>query len=271
MRRQEVRVASRWITITTALAALVPASRALAQNQDAFEWTGVVERGRTLEVRGINGDIRVTAAPGASALVRAVKHGEDDAPRDVRIEVVQDEKGVLVCAVYPTPRGERPNQCRRDGRGQKIHDNDVNVDFEVRIPAGVHLAAGTVNGRIEASGVTGDARVSSVNGEVRVASSGSVSAHSVNGSIEATMGSARWDGTLEFGTVNGSVTLTLPAAVGAVVEGTMVNGDFESDFPMLVEAGRTWGPKRFEGRIGDGGGRLSIETVNGSIILRRAG
>jgi hypothetical protein len=263
-------MASRWITITVSLALLGSAGRAIGQAQEPFRWSGVVAPGKTLEIRGINGDIEVSGAEGSAAEVRASKEGEDDDPREVRIEVVEDAQGVLVCAVYPASRGHGPNECRRDARSQQVHDNDVQVDFEVRVPAGVRLVARTVNGEIEAVGVQGDADVSTVNGKVQVASTGTVSAHTVNGSIEATMGRERWAGELEFHTVNGSVTLRMPAGTSAVVKGETVNGGFDSDFPLMLEANRSWGPRRFEGRIGEGGGTISIETVNGSIRLVRA-
>jgi hypothetical protein len=261
---------SRWITIAAALAALSSAGRALAQTGDAFQWSGVVAPGKTLEIRGVNGDVEVTAATGAAAEVRADKKGEDDDPRQVRVEVVEDAQGVLVCAVYPSSRDDRPNTCRRDGRGQRTRDNDVRVDFEVKVPVGVRLVAKTVNGDVDATGIRADAEVATVNGKVRVASTGTVSAHTVNGSIEATMGRERWTGELEFHTVNGSITLRMPAGTGAVIEGKTVNGGLESDFPLTIEANQGWGPRRFEGRIGEGGGTISIETVNGSIRLERA-
>ena len=263
-------MASRWITITVSLALLGSAGRAIGQAQEPFRWSGVVEPGKTLEVRGINGDIEASGAEGTAAEVRASKEGEDDDPREVRIEVVEDAQGVLICAVYPTRRGERPNECHRNRRDQQLDDHDVTVDFVVQVPAGVRLVARTVNGSIRATGIGADTEVSTVNGKVEVASTGTVSAHTVNGSIEATMGRERWTGKLEFHTVNGSVTLRMPAGTSAVVEGETVNGDLESDFPLTLEANRQWGPRKFEGSIGEGGGRLSIETVNGSIRLVRA-
>ena len=261
---------SRWITIATALTALCTAGGALAQTEDAFQWSGVVAPGRTLEIRGINGDIEVTAATGAAAEVRAAKKGDDDDPRQVRVEVVEDAQGVLVCAVYPMSRDDRPNTCSRDRRDQHIRDNDVRVDFEVEVPVGVRLVAKTVNGDVDAMGIRADAEVATVNGKIRVASTGTVSAHTVNGSIEATMGRESWTGELGFRTVNGSITLRMPAGTGAVIEGKTVNGGLDSDFPLTLEANRGWGPKRFEGRIGEGGGTIAIETVNGSIRLVRA-
>jgi DUF4097 and DUF4098 domain-containing protein YvlB len=263
-------MASRWITITVSLALLGSAGRAIGQAQEPFRWSGIVEPGKTLEIRGINGDIEVSGAEGAAAEVRASKEGEDDDPREVRIEVVEDAQGVLICAVYPTRRGERPNECQRNRRDQQLDDHDLHVDFVARVPAGVRLVARTVNGSITATGIRADTEVSTVNGKVEVASTGTVSANTVNGSIEATMGRERWTGKLEFHTVNGSVTLRMPAGTSAVVEGGTVNGDLETDFPLTLEANRQWGPTRFEGAIGEGGGRLSIETVNGKIRLVRA-
>jgi DUF4097 and DUF4098 domain-containing protein YvlB len=262
-------MASRWITITVSLALFGSAGRAVGQVQEPFRWSGVVEPGKTLEVRGINGDIEASGAEGTAAEVRASKEGEDDDPREVRIEVVEDAQGVLICAVYPNRRGERPNECHRDRQNQQLDDHDVTVDFVVRVPAGVRLVARTVNGSITATGIRADTEVSTVNGKVEVASTGTVSANTVNGSIEATMGRERWTGKLEFHTVNGSVTLRMPAGTNAVVEGETVNGDLESDFPLTLEANRQWGPRKFEGAIGEGGGRLSIETVNGGIRLVR--
>jgi len=46
-----------------------------------------------------------------------------------------------------------------------------------------------------------------------------------------------------------------------------VNGSIETDFPLTV-TGRL-GPRRVTGTIGNGGRRLALETVNGSIRLRK--
>ena len=92
----------------------------------------------------------------------------------------------------------------------------------------------------------------------------------MNGWIRASMGRADWSGTLEFSTVNGSITVELPDGVGAEVSAKTVNGDIGTDFPITVE-GR-FSAKRLSGRIGGGGNRvLNLSTVNGGIELRRGG
>jgi len=72
---------------------------------------------------------------------------------------------------------------------------------------------------------------------------------------------------LRFNTVNGSVTVLLPAGANADVEAATVNGSLESDFPLTIQ-GR-FSNRRMRGTIGDGGHLLKLETVNGSVTIRR--
>ena len=64
------------------------------------------------------------------------------------------------------------------------------------------------------------------------------------------------------------MTVTLPGSVNADVEARTVNGEIETDFPLTV-TGR-FGPRRLNGKIGNGGRTLSLGTVNGAIRIRRA-
>ena len=68
-------------------------------------------------------------------------------------------------------------------------------------------------------------------------------------------------------TVNGSITLTLPPDLNTDVKATTVNGDISSDFPMTI-SGRV-SRRKVEGTIGGGGRLLSLDSVNGSITLKR--
>ncbi len=245
-----------------------PAS-ADAAAQD-FRWSGTIPAGKAIEIKGINGDIVAEGASGGEVVVTAEKHGHGDDPESVRIEVVKHDDGVTICAVYPDTRRNRPNVCapKREGR-LNSEDNDVSVDFQVRVPAGVRFIGRTVNGDVEASGLTADAQISTVNGEAAVSTQGQAEASTVNGGIRASMGRAGWSGTVEFHTVNGSIDVTLPADLSADVRASTVNGDISTDFPLTV-TGR-FGPRRISGTIGSGGRTLDLETVNGSIAIRKGG
>jgi DUF4097 and DUF4098 domain-containing protein YvlB len=125
----------------------------------------------------------------------------------------------------------------------------------------------TVNGSVRATGMTADVEASTVNGSVRVGTTGLAQASTVNGSITVRMGRTNWSESLAFETVNGAITLELPDDLNADVSASTVNGSLSSDWPMTVR-GR-WGPKRMNGKIGNGGRELALQTVNGDIELRR--
>jgi hypothetical protein len=261
----------RCFAVGFALAMLVPSATASGQADDTFRWSGTLAPGGTIEIRGINGDIEATPGSGSTVAVQATKRGKKSDPREVTVEVIEDAEGVLVCAIYPSMDRDRPNRCRRHGEGSRTRDNDVTVDFQVRVPSGARLVARTVNGEVRATGLSGDVEAATVNGGITLATAGAATARTVNGSIDATTGRTSWAGEIQFQTVNGSITLRLPSDVRTQVNGKTVNGNLESDFPLTLEANQRWGPKRFEGTIGGGGGgTIDIETVNGSIRLRRA-
>ena len=242
---------------------------ASAAAQD-FHWTGTLAPGKRLEIKGVNGDIRAMPAAGARIELTARKTGRRSDPAGVRIEVVPFEDGVTICAVYPTPRHARhENSCEPgDDWSSSTENNDVRVDFTVSVPSGVVLAGQTVNGDVDAQGLKGDVAASTVNGGVRVSTSGLAEANTVNGSIDAALARADWAGEAEFTTVNGGITLTLPATVSTEIRAETVNGDLDTDFPLTV-SGR-FSPRHLRGTIGQGGRTLKLTTVNGNIRLRRA-
>ena len=255
------------LALGTTLLLASPAVTA-AQSPD-FRWTGTVAAGKTIEIRGVNGNIAAEAASGNTVEVTAVKHADDDDPAEVKIEVVETGNGVVVCAVYPTPRrSNRENQCG-SGRDYQmnVNDNDVTVNFTVKVPRGVLLDANTVNGSIKASGLTADADLNTVNGGIDVTTTGLVEAQTVNGRITARIGRTDWSGTLGFKTVNGGISLTAPGDLSADLEASAVNGGIDSDFPVTVNGriDRT----HLRGRIGAGGRTLELETVNGGIEIKK--
>lgn len=238
-----------------------------AQAQD-FQWHGAVRQGQSIEIKGVNGDVRAEPSGSNEVEVVAVKRANRDSPDSVRIEVVPHAGGVTICAVYPSRDTQKPNECLPgEGGRMNVQNNDVSVRFTVRVPAGVTFVGTTVNGEIEATRLNGDVALTTVNGSVAFSTTGGGRASTVNGSIRGQMGRADWSNTLEMATVNGSITLTLPPDLSTDVRASTVNGDISSDFPMTV-TGRI-SRRKLEGTIGGGGRVLSLDSVNGSITLKR--
>lgn len=243
------------------------ASTAAAQD---FNWHGPLAKGKRLEVKGVNGDVRAVLASGSEAVVNATKHSRRSDPDEVEIKVVESEDGITICAVYPTPRHARAeNDCEAgDHWHSSTEDNDVTVDFEIRVPAGVEFDGRTVNGEMSAEGLKADVRASSVNGSVRVTTTGLAEASTVNGSVYVEMGRSNWNDQLEFSTVNGGITIVMPGKLDTEVRASTVNGEIESDYPLTISG--KFGPRRVRGTIGSGGRTLNLSTVNGEIRLRKS-
>jgi len=234
-----------------------------------FSWHGKVPAGKTVVIKGISGGIHARPSTGSEVEVTAIKRAKRSDPSTVKIEVVQDEDGVTICSVYPSPNASHPNICTGGEHSHSdVRDNDTEVEFTVSVPSGVRFIGRTVNGGVQVEGLDAEVRAYSVNGGITLSTKGLAEASTVNGGITATVGRADWADGAEFSTVNGSVTLTLPASLGAELEASTVNGSIDSDFPLLVH-GRI-SPRKITGTIGSGGPELKLSTVNGSIRLRKA-
>ena len=268
-------------TAGSALVALVlfPAAFAGAQNRDrddqqrqsdrSFTWSGTIPAGKRILIKDINGRIDVERSTSGRVEVTAEKRWRRGDPSWVRIEQRKIGDEVLICALW----GDS-SRCDEDGihsdrnNNRSNRDNDVSVDFVVRVPDGVRVDVSTVNGGLEVTGVTNDVRANTVNGSITARSAGGpVRAQTVNGSINVSMGALGNTDDLEYETVNGSVTISLPANFGAQLELSTVNGHVSTDFPITVSG--TLSNRRIRGTVGDGKTRLRASTVNGSVSLRK--
>ena len=269
----------RTISLTLVAAALLAAQTYAAvgthtpapepqQQGNEFRWHEPLAAGRVIEIKGVNGSVEAEPASGGEVEVVAVKRARRSDPEEVRIEVVRHSEGVTICAVYPNVEGREPNTCAHGENHMSTHNNDVSVNFTVRVPAGVRFSGQTVNGKVEANNLSGDVEAKTVNGGINVSTTGLARAQTVNGSITVAMGRADGSDDLEFKTVNGSIDLTFPAGLSADFEAKTLNGEISSDFPLTVQG--SFSRRRLSGTIGGGGRALRLETVNGSVQIRRA-
>lgn len=255
-----------------AVAVLAPAAaRGQERQDDSFTWNGAVGSGSWVTLRNLNGPVRIEGSDGRQVEVRATKRWRRGDPEEVEIRVTRygsNDDDVLVCAIWGNATcDENGYRTERGNRGDR--NNDVSVEFVVRVPRGVNVAPGTVNGTVRVDDVTGEVRASTVNGAVEARSlGGPVTASTVNGDVNVQM-STVGDRDLRFNTVNGSVTVALPDRLDADVEMNTVNGHLQADYPLTL-SGRI-NPRHMRGTIGNGGRRITFTTVNGSVTLKRRG
>ncbi|HEU4563094.1 MAG TPA: DUF4097 family beta strand repeat-containing protein [Gemmatimonadaceae bacterium] len=254
------------LAATMAMVPLCARAQGTSNDGNTFDWAGNIPTGSWLRIRNLNGGIDVEEATGDRAEVHGEKQWRHGDPQEVRFAVTKDGNDVTVCALW-----SEDDTCDAEGyhsHGHHENHSDVSVHFTVRLPKGVKVDLGTVNGSLDVRGAGAEVVAETVNGRIDAATShGPVTAHTVNGSIRVRMDELPAEGDLSYSTVNGSVTAELPAALDAEVEMETVNGSLSSDFPLSVSGRVT--PKHLRATIGHGGRRLRLQTVNGSVELRK--
>ena len=222
------------------------------------QWpAGGIER---LEVRGVNGDLRVEATDedvvSLSAEVNArgiaPSNGENHGYFDTEMQgttlrIVQKKRTMKVG--FPFMAGAK-----------------LEIDYELRVPRQLALDLNTVNGRIATRGSSGDTNLKSVNGQIdaEVASADRFRAQTVNGRIRATFRSDFRGASLK--TVNGGVVAILPSSASFTCDLSQVNGDFEASFPLNIHSHP--GRRRVSGEVNGGRYELKITTVNGNVRVQ---
>jgi hypothetical protein len=243
-----------------------PARDEQVQN-NAFEWRGELAQGQRLIVRNLNGRIAVEPAGGRTLDIVANKRWRRGTPSDVKIEATRVNGGrdVLLCARWTTT-----TECTESSyqtRGTWSNDNDTQVEFIIKLPAGSNAVLNTTNGDIEVTGASGAIEANTTNGAIVASSSdGPVEAHTTNGDIEVRMTKIPAKGT-SYHTTNGSVTVSLPEGADANIKARTTNGRINSEFALSVSgviSGRS-----LQGTIGKGGPLLDIATTNGTIRIEK--
>ncbi len=246
--------------------ALFGAAAPLSAQQTRF--TATMAAGDRLDIRNINGGVTVTQGSGRTAevvITKTVKRGDGNL---VKAIMEKDNGVVRVCTIYlqrdPNRTTCAGNNSTTSGDDEKL---EVEMRYEVRVPAGVEFDGNSVNGEITVRHLDTPATVTTVNGGITFDGVAAHELQTVNGSITATFSRANWSGRISLHTVNGGITLTLPADANLTLAGSTVNGGITSAFPVTMQG--KWGPRKFRGTIGNGGRELEIETVNGGITIRK--
>jgi len=237
------------------------------QTETTFDWQGKVSKGQSLFLRDVNGDITVTAATGETAEVHAVKSWQRGDPNQVQVLAVPGDSGATICALW---RG-RTGECAANGHYTAHccrNSSDVRVQLSVKLPKGVRLDIFGTNGSINVTGAAAELKLITVNGGIdATTSTGGISAVTVNGNVNATTKALPPGSEVKVVTVNGSITVVLPVKLDADISAKAVSGGVQSEFPVAISSGMLG--KKIEGRVGAGGVKIDLTTVNGSIELKK--
>ena len=258
-----------------ALSALACSSSSLAEgpagpaatNAADFRYQKALTATTRVEMRDLNGAIHVEPASGDTFEVVAIKSGRREDFARVQVVVREEAGTIVVCAVWP---GQDPATCHAGVAlsGSSEDNVKVRVELRVRIPSKViALAAHTLNGAIDAQSPAGDVDLHTLNGSIDVTARGAITAETLNGHVTARADAGK---AVRLATNNGKVEVSLPAASDADVQASTTNGRVSSDFGD-VPAPSIRRLHDVKLRLGAGGTAISLRTMNGDVLVRRAG
>jgi DUF4097 and DUF4098 domain-containing protein YvlB len=149
-------------------------------------------------------------------------------------------------------------------------EGDINLDtgsgsVDATDISGSSLLIDTGSGRVTASGVTvDDLNIDTGSGGITAerVSAPNIMLDTGSGSVELEVMSDADN--IEIDTGSGGVRVTLPESFGARVDIDTGSGGIELDMPITM---RRWQRDHVQGTIGDGAGRLLIDTGSGSVRI----
>ena len=248
------------IRTITFVIALLAAGRLFASVTEEETFSYKLDDGGRFSLSNVNGSVVVTGGGGDSVEIIATKKADNQEDLDkIEIEISHSAAEIVV----ETELGE-------SNRWFSHGNNSGSVKYEVIVPVSTHLdSVETVNGNVNISGVSGKVVAESVNGDLEVSDlAGDVGLSTVNGSIEAEFSRLEDQQRVNMETVNGRVSIDLPENADADISADTLNGGINaSDFGLETEKGFVGSD--LNGKIGNGGARVNIDTVNGSIKIRR--
>jgi DUF4097 and DUF4098 domain-containing protein YvlB len=272
------------------------ASLTLAQQTDT---TVAVDKGMRLRVENFGGEVVIRAGTDNQVRVRADHTSRDyvevvrragtlsvkaenrrGVPQSVRFNIsVPKWMAISVNGVYTDAdiRGTEADvtvetvqgEVSLEGGGGYVSLQSVEGVVTLRGTRG-RIEANSVNEGVEAYNVVGDLQIETVNGDVvmRGIDASVVEAVTVNGDIEYA-GTLKDNGRYSFATHNGDIAIAVPDGANLTVGVSTYQGEFESSFEVKLQGISP--KKRFTFQLGNGSGRLEIESFQGDIQLRRPG
>jgi len=229
---------------------------AFADINETIENSFIVEDNSTFSLSNINGSVDIVSWNENNIKVVATIEADNQEDRDrIKVNMNQSGKRVSVMTEY-----EKSHRNNRHSSGE--------VSYKVWVPAKTNLEdIELVNGSLTIEDVHGEVEAQLVNGSIKATGLQKDSElSSVNGSIKAyyqSFDSSMVDD-VEIETVNGSIKLYLPDDANAKLDIDTMHGSIKTDFGLRAEKNSFVG-KNLKGNIGQGGAKISLESVNGSI------
>ena len=239
-----------------------------------FDQTYQLNPNGRVSLSNVNGKVDVEAWDRNEVRVEAIKRIQCEKPEDIEIEIDANPNWVRVETEFGKDRNITVSRSDKDHKtwsnGNDNRCTEYSVDYKLTVPRNAVLdEVETVNGNVTLAGMSNIVKSSTVNGSVTAQNlRGSVNISTVNGTLNVGFDSLNSVREIKVDTVNGTLKLQLPSDVDAIVKASTVHGNISNDFGLPVKKGEYVGNNLY-GKLGDGQIPIRLNTVNGTINIRR--
>ena len=276
--------------------------------KEDFSYDFKLAQGGRLEVESFNGSIEVVGWDNDAVQVRGTKSAsQQEVVKELNIEATGDTGQVRLRAVRPTPNCHCgvsfTIKVPRKTRIERADTSNASLRIEsIDAPARVHTSNGSIkiydvsgdleattsNASIDAEKLSGSAVFRTSNGRIHGdAIRGSLEARTSNSSIDLavteadpvhpiilnssngsiTLSLSTWKGNeIRANTSNSSINLRLPDSLDARIHASTSNGSIDTDYEVTTSH---FSKTLLEGKIGNGGPLLDLQTSNGSVRIKK--
>jgi hypothetical protein len=276
--------------------------------REDFSYDFKLAQGGRLEVESFNGSVEIVGWDSDAVQVRGTKSASrQEVVKELSIDATGDAGLVRLRAVRPTPNCHCgvsfTIKVPRKTRIERAETSNASLRLEsIDAPARVKTSNGSIkiwdvsgdleattsNSSIEAEKLSGSAVLRTSNGRIHGDGiRGSLEARTSNSSIDLTVTEAdpahpiilnssngsitlhlsTWkNNEIRANTSNSSINLRLPESLDARIHASTSNGSINTDYEVTTSH---FSKTLLEGKIGNGGSLIDLQTSNGSIRVAK--
>jgi DUF4097 and DUF4098 domain-containing protein YvlB len=232
---------------------------------------GTVGEGAELTLDGSDRQIHVEVEPDHGNPMGVQSNIEVFVPAGASVSVEGFQATISVAGVTGSVSAETVNgSITQTGAAKGVMLESVNGSIEVT-KAGGRIKAEAVNGPVTIRDGSGDLEASTVNGKL-VVTGGSYE----RAQLESVAGGVRFDAglspraTLGVESVSGPVDLFFAAAFGGEFSVSTFSGDIVNELGPPAQKESEWAPgKELAFTAGSGGARVTVETLSGTVSIKK--
>jgi hypothetical protein len=258
-------------TIKTILTVIIVAFITLGVS--AQEYKHAVKQAKTLSITHLLGEIKIIGYDG-SELVIETNHLEKKPDRAEGLKPVY-KNGIKDNTDIGLNLSETGDIIEIKGASKGSEDAEYTFKVPKNLAVYIHVKSPFANEDIDIENLAGEIEIQTMNGDISMKEiTGPVVIHTMNGDIDATFDTMNQKSPTSITSMNGHIDVTIPADTPADLKMSSMNGQVYTNFDISFKEEKgdlkyIGGGKDVPGKINGGGVKLTLNSMNDNIYLRK--